>query len=334
MNMRPGVYVEHTITKVPDPYKTKNIGIIALGGTSNELKKITNLTQASLIFPNDCNAFNMIKTVLNQISCDIYIIGQAVQDVTSYMGAVDILLKEQSLYCIVSDFDNAELTQYVAEKISDNAKLYLSGCSMQTDPILYAKAINNARICLCFPKIVLPDSNFDISPLLLAILVLKGENLNRNLSGNMIENEYIIDADIEENDKNSYIYNGINIFEPFGQYISLIRGVTTHTINSEGNYDSTYRNICTIIAIDTVKTTIIELLTTRLSGNNPASSLGAILSLVICALVDLKDMGTISQYEKPVVTLDPIDSSICRISVNVTINQGINQIYLQLNMNI
>lgn len=330
MNMRPGVYTEYNISKVEGVYKGRSIGIIAAGAELAISKKISTIEEAESAFLPGSNALLMAQTILNSCFCDIYAVGAEAGDIATYKAACELLFSLPQPYCIVTDFEGATLTEYVANQLKSSKLFFASGAGI-ADCIAHAKMINYERVCITSPKITNVTHNFDLSPLFLAILVQLGTNININLAGEVVYGKYLI-PEMTEESKNHYLEAGISVFEKSGDSISLIRAVTSKTLNHDGNLDLTYRNICVIAAVDRVKTVLHDALTRRLA--NPASSIGSIQSLVVNELVSLYDIRAISSYDKPVVTLDDNDKSICKISVNVTINQGLNQIYLNLNMSV
>lgn len=337
MQMRPGVYIKQTITRLENPYKAKGIAIIAEGAPPLTVTKITTKAEAIEALTPNSNALAMAALVQEHLWCDLFIVGVEIAgSFESYKAAFDLVLGQAQAYCIVADTENKELINYAKTKLTNDefTKLFISGCGGLQNPIEFATSINCERICFTCPQIFVSNLAVDMSPLLLAIMISKGDNISNNLAGMAVTSSFDTLTSLTENQKNNYLYNGICVFEEIGGNVCLIRAMTTKTLDVNGSYDSTYRNICVIVSVDTVKASLYNALTTKLNSANPASSTGAILSLVVCELINLLDKKVISSYEKPIVALQEADKSICNVLINVVINQGINQIYLHLNMNV
>lgn len=331
--MRPGVYIEHTITKLYSLYNTRSLGIVTFrSGATDTMIRFTTYSQAQAALPENSNALLACELFFAHVSGEIFVIEVATDTSESYLTAINRLLAQKEIYCITTDFENEAFLLQAATLISTVDKLFIGTTGKADNAITTAQAINNERVCLTMPKITTKSVTWDISPTLLAILILRGDNVGGNLIGQAVVGEYNF-TESDESVKNSLLYNGVNVFEKCDGRTTLIRGVTTRTHDADGSIDTTYRNISVVMAIDSVKMALATSIAQRLSAGSPVSS-GAVLALIVSELVDLRDKGIISDYERPSVTVDTSDSSVCNVGVNVTINQGINQIYVNINMNI
>lgn len=336
MNLRPGAFITHDVTVKAMPYKARGIAIIGQSGVAVSLKKLTNKTETDLHFANDTNARKMISFVQERIFCDIIAVGLESKSIESYKIAIDTVLANSDNYIIVTDIDDAILTTYVNEQIKllGLDKLFVTGCEKQLDIATYAKNINSERVCITAPAIFDASYKFDYSPLFLAVLISASENVASNLAGEKISSHLFIGQALSEVELNNYLYNGVSVFETVGESIYLVRGMTTRTQDESGNYDSTYRNIGVVIAADSCKQSLFIALSQQISAGSPAVGVGSVLTIVVSELERLIDREIISTYKRPVISLDEADQTICKIAVNVGIKQGINQIYLHLNMQV
>lgn len=336
MNLRPGAFITHDVIAKTMPYKAKSIAIIAQGGTHLVPKKLATPADTEKAFPTSCNAKKMIAFVQERVFCDIVAVGITDTDVKSYKSAIDLILADNTAYLIVTDFESEELIAYANSQIKTLAKdkLFISGCESQLDVPTFAKSINSERVCLTAPAIYDASYKIDYSPLFLAIMLASSESLSSNLAGEKISSPLFIEQTLSEAEVNSYLYNGVSVFESVGDSVYLIRAMTTRTLDEGGNYECTYRNICAVVAADMVKQSLTTLLTKQISSTNPVASTGVVQTIIVGELERLIERKLITSYAPPVVALDEVDTSICKISVNVGIMQSINQIYLHINMQV
>ncbi len=152
-----------------------------------------------------------------------------------------------------------------------------------------------------------------------------------NLAGKLVNGEYLLKTNLTESEKNSLLYNGVNVYEQSGDKIELIRAVTTKT-KTNGEIDNTYRDLSVITTLDHVTSSLKSLLQKRLSGTTKTATLGAILTIVVCELISMKNEGIISDFQSPIVRYSDTDRSICIVEASVSLAQGVNQIFLNLNI--
>lgn len=343
-NMRPNVFTTCNIIKKIQEKQYKAIGIVACRYNASsaplEIKKIESAQQVFTLFNEYSNIATYAIAMEQNVPCEMYVIDVNENDLNQYKQAIDLLLKQENIYCVISDFNPPELISHMKARLEDDnfcvsQKLCVCNANQSQDVLLTAKAANCSRMLIAYPNIALPFREADVANALLAAAITKGDFLKSNLTGVRFNGTYFVNQELTDEKKNELLYKGVTVLESIGNDVEVIRSVTTKTLNQLGEKDHTYRDISVIHALDTVSEALTSLLKKRLNGITTASSsLGSILTLVICELNALKQDGIISNYERPVVRLDENDPSICIIEVSVLLAQGVNQIYINLNINL
>lgn len=343
-NMRPNVFTSCNIVKKVKENKTKPIGLVCSHSSEkvnpSTIAKVENLEDVISLFGDNSSTYAFCKSIFNNTKCDIYVIGVHENDKEEYKKALDIFLKNKDIYCIVSDYNPIEIINHMKNQFESlnfccGRKFFIANVPSNEKPLEVAKQANCSRILISYPCIRTPLNECDISNALLAALISKGDLIKSNFAGQKVKGEYYIKEDLTEEQKNELLYNGVTVFENISNEVEVIRSVTTNTFNQNGEKDSTYRDISVVYSIDFVFNSITDLLKKRLNGiTSTATSLGSILTLVICELNTLKENSIIADYQRPVIRLDENDKSICIIELSVILSQGVNQVYINLNINL
>lgn len=343
-NMRPNVFTTCNIIEKPPENHYKAIGIIGKRTTESnaplEIKKVKSIEHAISLFGDSSNITAYAISIWQNVACEVHAIEVNDGDINQYKEAVDKFLKQEEIYCVVSDTNTIPLINHMKTRLENdnfcvNQKLCICNLDPNENAISIAQTTNCSRILIAYPDISIPFRSPNVSNGLLAAAISKGELIKSNLAGARLKGTYLFNQKLTEEMKNELLYWGVTVLEPIGSELEIIRAVTTKTINQLGDKDNTYRNISVVHALDTVSQSLTSFLKKRLNGITSAtSSLGSILTLVICELSTLKQDGIISDYERPIVRLDQNDPSICMIEVSVLLAQGVNQIYINLNINL
>lgn len=343
-NMRPNVFTSFNIVKKVKENKTKPIGLVCKHTSEkvnpSVIAKVSNLKDTISLFGDSSSTYAFCKSIFENIECDIYVIGVHENDKEEYKKALDMLLKNQEIYCIVSDYNPIEIINHMKSRFENldfccGRKFFIANLPSNEKSLEFAKKANCSRILISYPCIRIPFNECDVSNGLLAALISKGDLIKSNLAGQKVKGEYFINEDLTEEQKNELLYNGVTIFENSSNEVEVIRVVTTNMFNENGEKDNTYRDISVVYSIDVVFNSITSLLKKRLNGiTSTATSLGSILTLVICELNTLKENSIIADYKRPLIRLDETDKSICIVELSVLLSQGVNQIYINLNINL
>ncbi|MGN1081749.1 MAG: hypothetical protein ACI4QV_06630, partial [Acutalibacteraceae bacterium] len=133
---------------------------------------------------------------------------------------------------------------------------------------------------------------------------------------------------ISQADADFCISNGISVFNLSGNG-EIVRLVTTET-ETDGRVDYSFSDISTVLAFDDVVRSVRDRLTEFISSSETNSvSYCAIESLIIMLFEEKTDSKIISGYEKPVISTDENDPSVCNILLRFSIAHGISRINVQ-----
>lgn len=333
-NMRPGVFTEYEILPKQTNEASQIIGII--GSFSSDIapltiKKCNSYKDVIFRFGENGGVAPLSNTIFKNSNHYISVIGVEAENISQYQQAIELLLKQDNIRCIICDImPPTELFSSIKEKIQNSNKLFFSGISENKDAVLLAQTINCNRICLSYPPLYQPFSSVDCSPALLACSVIEGNDISINrklLYGDFVE------PNLNNNEIDRFLYYGVTVLEPIGNGYEIIRPVTTQTLSDDGSYDAIYRELDTTLKQDNVLKSLSNLLKQRLLKGEITSE-GALLSLIIGELNRMKRSNIITDYAKPSITPKLNNPTAYDVSVAVVLTQSIQQIYLKLNINI
>lgn len=342
-NMRPNVFTSCSIIKTQAGHTYPAIGIVAQSTVAEQalkINKLSSLSHARQLYGEESAITCMASAVLQSIDTDIYAI--SVVNNADIPTAFKKLLPNKDVYCIAVDTSSYGTISVLNKSLTDNGgsdglKLCICSASALTvsQVVAMANSINSPRVIVSAPHIYLPFTGTDISPALVAAMITKGELITSNLAGCVAAGKYHTSASLSEQDINTLLYNGITVLEKSSEGFQLIRGVTTSTKNpsNKQEQDNTYRDISVVYALDRVTSRVSLVLKDQIKiTTSSQGSLGALLTSVVSELERLKKARLLADYKKPSIRLDSSDSSICLVELSVTLSQGVNQIYLSLNI--
>lgn len=339
-NFRPGVYTSFAVNSDVLNNNGKKIAVVAVTDKTNVANKILTVNsyaKAREIFgveSTDNEVMVILKAIFLQTSTKISVIGILDNTTQSYKNALD-MLKSNDDYIIC--FGNAEndFLSYASQTLQElekqgKEKIAIFSSKSVSDATEKA-LVNNKRIIITFPKITLDDIDVNVSSGVLCSLISNLDNIVFNLNGSAVLKEFKLSEKFDDEQIKTLIDKGVCVFENNADFITLIRAVTTKTTDSEENYDYTYKNLSTVLVIDTVIPDIRNILKNRLlNSSNNTATLSSVMALIVDKLDFYKDMNFISSYKKPIITLSEEDSSICLVNLDFTIVQGVYQVYLNV----
>ena len=335
--MRPGVYASYTVTAVSAKNKGRAVTVAAKSpkGTT-PVQKVTSFSEAKALFgaaEEGNDLMQWMQAVYDNGSPVVYAKSMEDSGAAAYQSALEELLETEA-YVVCWDKSDSALAEYAAERLAQLAErgtLKLAVCRGETEneAVTMAKAVNSARVCLTYPKMTWGSMTADVAPAVLAAQIAGCEDLGGNLNGALVQGDVQVVNVSSEDSVNALIRSGVCVFEQNGSFAELIRGVTTATMDEQGNADATFRNLSVTMIADVVMEELRALLQTRLlQAKGSKAALDSIASLVVCQLSDLEDQGLLSGYEMPAVYLSEEDSTVCMVEVQFTVLQGIQQVVL------
>lgn len=334
--LKPGVYTDYTLSPVFSPNKGKTIGVIATSTVAGQLLRVTSLADAKRLFaPTGQTVANdqmmaMLTAIYLRSSPIVLAIGVTADTDENYRSALAQLLDSEASILVCGSTRRSVCVES-ARTIAGYEKLLLVPPASGVDPINYALEMNSPRVCLAAPEIHLKSGgSYNVAPALLAVLLSKTTDPTKNLIGESVGEEVLLPTPLSSDLVEPYLQRGICVFEQHGGTVELIRAMTTSTKDADGKTDHfTYRNVSMILIQDAVMGALRETLRSALeSARNNQAGLNTILSLLVCRLDDFVEEGLLHDYDLPLVSLDPDESSRCLVTVGFRIMQGLSIIHL------
>lgn len=342
-NFRSGVYTSFTINPVHSNNKNREVGVIAICDKSNLVNKhtvVTSLAQAREVF-GEATSSNEVMALLTAIflnsNIKVNVVPISSNTTQNYKNALDLMI-QQNVYILCFGSINNDFLQYLQTKLDQYEKLGKEKVAIiPSDDIQDAKAkanINNKRILVSFPKITVKDVDINVSSAVLSSLISSIEDVVYSLNGKTISPDFKLLQNTTDDNIKQLIDAGVCVFENQNNIITLIRAVTTKTLDKEAP-DYTYKNLSTILIIDTIIPDIRKILKTKLlNANNSSKTLNSITALIVSKLDSYVDMNYISSYRKPHIYINDKDAGVCFVELSFTIVQGIYQVYLNVQVSV
>lgn len=143
-----------------------------------------------------------------------------------------------------------------------------------------------------------------------------------------------LECSFTESETSLLISSGLTPIESESGEISVVRAVTTRT-SSDGSPDSSWRDICVILAVNELMPSIRSALRRLfLRSKNDAQTRAAIRTQVLLELEKQKKRGLISGYGRVRVEADDADPGLCTVSFEFSVARGLNVIELVANVNV
>ena len=137
------------------------------------------------------------------------------------------------------------------------------------------------------------------------------------------------DADLDR-----MILGGVTPVEQMGGAVSVVRGVTTRT-TTDGVSDPTWRDLCTVLVIDTVIPALRSSLKNKFRrAKNTPRGRGAIRAQVVLELENFLAKEIITAYDGVKVTADEEDPTRALVDFSFTVAHGLNQIWLSAHITV
>jgi len=131
-----------------------------------------------------------------------------------------------------------------------------------------------------------------------------------------------------DDDFDALIVGGVTPVEAFGGAVSVSRGVTTRTTTG-GSYDTSFRELTTILIADEVIPGIRESLTAMFRrAKNTAATREAIRTQVILELESRILSEIIESYGTVTALADAEDPTLCLVSFDFVVAHGLNRVHL------
>lgn len=335
---RPGVFSSYETSSIT--YGGQNGGAVGLvaacaGCETGRIYSVTRMSTARLYFGDagdhsDMNALCEIL-LLNGAS---EIKAVAVDGSYSYGEAFALLEGDSEVVAVVSDSTSVQIQKALQESVvraSGNKRERVGIAFAAADAVNRAKSLDCERMVLTAQNGLSSGGETVSGIYLAAALAAKASSsgaASQNFNGLKISGITALEGRLTEEEVDDLIRVGITPFEALSGGVEIIRAVTTRT-TSGGVSDRSYRDLSTVLAIDTVISGVREALRACLPGaRNNQRSRTAIATQAAVELSRRQEAGLLDAYETPRVYPDADDAGVCVVELAFTVARGINQIYI------
>ncbi len=338
VNERPGVYSSYEVSSAlygNGGGRAVGVAACSAGGTKGAVQQVSNYTAAAAAYGPESNLTKLIKILLQNGVSAVYAVPVAVNGAagkTEYTAAFTALMEIPEIGYMICDSREQEIHGAMLSAISggDEKSKYRIGIAEAIGDVTalcnHAAALNSERMVLmagCEKGATAGSTAAAVAGVLSAqtdpALPLGGAEL---LGLGAPEQKF------SDNDVNTLVQSGVSPVESLGETVCVIRGVTTRT-KTGGVNDRTWRDLTTILIVDTVLPGIRDSLRARFArAKNTAQSRGAIRTQVVIELERYRTAEIIDGYSQVAVQADESDPAVCCVSFAFQVAHGLNRIEL------
>jgi phage tail sheath gpL-like len=341
---RPGVYSAYEASSITAAQTGgKTVAIIAGAEDADGTKSYSWYSYAQAL--SDCgaegNLAEMARLALKNGAGAV--IGVPVGE--DYTAAIQTVQALEDVAVVCCDSEDLDVQQALRESVTASAEArqeriaVVSGATGETVTELAARAsaLNSERVVLAAPGCLDSDGEplgGGLCAAAVAGLIAGESDPAMPLGGAVLEGLTGLDYRYTDSQLDTLVRGGVTALESLSGEISVVRGVTTRTTTG-GVYDSTWRDLTTILVVDEVVPGIRKALRAKFSrAKNTAQTRGAILSQVIVELESRVSKEIIDSYEDVTVTALEDDPGVCLVEFSFTVAHGLNQIWLSAHITI
>ena len=341
---RPGVYSEWDASSVITARAgARGIGAVGLSqkGEMGRVVMITRLSQALEAFGEDTSGlYAMIKVALQAGAAHVQAVGipktsAALED---YTQGFALLGQKEDVPFVICDSIELNIQQALRNAVNEASgarreRMGLVGLNTDTVETLTARADNlqSERMLLVGPRIT--DSGGNVMSGHMAAAVLAGVLASETdpalpIGGAVLPGAYGVSAQYTDSEVDLLIAGGVTPLEVIAGQVIVIRGITTRT-KTAGVLDATWKDLSTIRIADYVIPTLRRSLKVKFArAKNTAQVRGAIKSLVVMELEQMKSDQIISGYEGIAVEQSAEQPTVCIVTFSFRVAHTLNQIRL------
>lgn len=314
-NERPGVYASYYVTAESIPRSggvlTLGIAAKAAAGSTRQVQRIISASSANMRYGAHSSMTKMIKTAFlngcRNLVCAC--VGGSDADADDYSSAFEALLNTPNVDFIVCDSDDADVHAALKAAMGNGEHYAIGIVAAQggaNELCERASAINDE-------KILLMDAAPEAAVSFGACLTRRTDP-TASLSGTVLSGLDAQEKVYTDTELNTLVRGGVIPVERVQGESLVVRAVTTRTV-TDGEYDSSYREVTTVRIINSVIPAVRDALRARFSGGrNNDRTRAAIRTQVILELEKLKKRGLITAYGNVSAVPDTDDPTVCAVS--------------------
>lgn len=345
-HQRPGVYSAYDVsTLVRGNNRGSMVGLAAVNSkmVTGTLYKLTSYEQAAAVFGADGSVTKLVTLALrNGASAVVCAIAAQTAD---YPKVFELLCQQEDISVMLCNSVDVAMQQAMRDcileaSVSRRERIgVVAGARGESVSALVerAAALNSERMVLVGPG-ALDDDGDELSGVKVAAAVAGAIAGQRDpaipLGGAVLKGIPGVSAACSDGDLDLLILGGVTPVEELGGEVSVVRGVTTRTTTG-GESDATWRDLCSILVIDTVIPALRSSLRSKFRrAKNTPRGRGAIRAQVVLELENFLAKEIITAYDNVTVTADETDPTRALVEFAFTAAHGLNQIWLSAHITV
>lgn len=345
-HQRPGVYSAYDVsTLVRGSSRGSMVGLAAVNTQmeTGQLWKLTSFEQAAAIFGADASITQLVVLALrNGASAVVCAVAAQAAD---YPQIFELLCQQEDVSVMLCNSVDVAMQQALRDCILEASAsrreriAVVAGARGESVSALVerAAALNSERMVLVGPG-ALDEDGDELSGVKVAAAVagvIAGQSDPAiPLGGAVLKGVPGVSTVQSDGDLDLLILGGVTPVEELGGEVSVVRGVTTRT-TTDGESDATWRDLCTILVIDTVIPALRASLRSKFRrAKNTPQGRGAIRAQVVLELENFLAKEIITAYDNVTVTADEEDPTRALVDFAFTAAHGLNQIWLSAHITV
>ena len=345
-HQRPGVYSAYDASALV--YGRGRGGLVGLAAVNTAveagtLTTVTSYEKAVSVFGIEGDMAILAGLALRNGASGV--VCAAVADADGYEDAFALLCSREDIPVMICDSTSLTVQQklrdsVVAASASRRERIAVVGTTKgeKVDTMVTrAVGLNNERVVLVAPGAVDGEgaaiSGNRVAACVAGVLVSEPDPAIP-LGGAVLQGLSGLSQHYSDNELDQLILAGVTPVEELGGTVSVVRGVTTRT-TTDGSYDATWQDLCTIRVIDAVIPALRASLRSKFRrAKNTPRGRGAIRTQVVLELENFLAREIITAYDGVTVTADETDPTRALVDFNFTVAHCLNQIWLSAHITV
>lgn len=258
-----------------------------------------------------------------------------------YAAAFALLGQQENIKVVVCDSEDLSVQQSLRDQVAADAQNRRERIAVVpggrdesvSQLVTRAQGLNSERVVLTAPG-VSPEEGGALTAAAVAGAICGQADPALPLGGQVLTGVSALAGRYTEEELDTLLQGGVTPLEMAAGQCTVIRGVTTRTKTGDAP-DDTWRELGTILVVDDVIPAIRDALRARFPrAKNTAQTRGAIRSQVILELERKLAAEIITGYGE-VTTETPADRpTVCLVTFSFAVAQGLNQIWLSVQITV
>jgi phage tail sheath gpL-like len=345
-NERPGVYTSYQVTSTltgKGSGGAVGLAACAAAGTVGQLTEITAYAQAIAAYGEGSAMAKLIRVLLlggaAKVIATPVLVGSGTATTANYTAAFAVLMQNSAVRYMVCDSRDAAVLGAMKTAITgaDSEKtkyrIGLGEMSGTASALTAAAAVLNCeRMVLVSPgeKSGTPGA----VAAAVAAVISGSDDPALPLNGAELAGLGELSGSFSDSDITTLVQGGVTPVETVGGAVSVVRAVTSRT-TTNSVADATWRELSTILIVDTVIPTVRDALRAKFARvKNTAQTRGAIRTAVVVELEQLLSREIIESYGDVSAAADEADPTVCDVSFAFTVAHGLCRISLVANIKV